>query len=965
MTKAALSGLLALLAAFAAVPSAAQSPGPDEAVISLDKFDSCGFVSRFSPNKIDPSCFQGLNNAVLDQDLSILRRNGFATYTPTPCANLQSIRGLFPFFGTDGSQYLVMQSSASMYSSKGDGTCTPIVSLNGGLSTTAQMSCVQGMGSLWCSDGVDPVFATNVVTTTANVVGAPLGKYIGFFRNRVMLSGVSGNLTNIYLSGQLNGMDWNLPAVQSSTSPAILNISGTNDGQPVSCLMGEYQNGYYIGRPYDTYLLSGYDLTDFAIRKVDEQIGCMDNNSHQTVNNTLMWLSHRGIESLTGTQINWTSYPIDPTIKVIIAAAGNSQAFVVNANNFTSGNLTASGPGAPVSATIAPGFLTVSSSTFVDNSTATFVNGTLVNVSTYGANVVALSVASNTVQGGNFASAADAAQWTLGGLSSGDLSSANAADGSTFSSINCGLGGKVGTVHCPFGASFCAYNARCSASVGFDNVSILSGATGGSINNNSSGPADSRTVTVAFPGANTSTSTVVCLSKSNSVSNIATCIGSGNEGILENVTTPSGFNALVDVKDYNSNGAFNVTTFANVRISSYPPSGTYTSAAFNTSFSTPTMGTVGIGLSSSAVVPITLQQQNSKDGVTWNPAVTLTQNSVAVSTVQYWRYIENFTTTNGTMTARSNGITSTFTNTGQQGLTAETTAYYITPCVNTSGMSSWGVMSVDAVNLGGSFSFQVSTGATCDSVIKSTSPWAAQTPNAIVTQSTAAFVAVRVLFTIDIATETPSLQDIGLNWNAGASRPNVASAQYQNKYYLFYTTSQASGAANDHAVVYDQNNHWQLFDDVHAASAALYLNQLFLGDSNSTGNVYLFDSGPTDAGGAFTFSFQTPDLDGGDPLAPKTFKRAYLILGAPSGLSTAGSFSCSYALSGSTVTYSLGTVNLSEAPETFGYFTAKFPFPAGQPSTGQWVNLSCTNTGTAGPLHVYGIRLVYTKQDWP
>lgn len=949
MTRAALLFVLALGGGLARAQTPAQAPVPEQ-VISLDRFDQCGFISRYAPNKIDPQCFQGLNNAVLDQDFSILRRNGYAAYLTSPCSGLQAVRGEWPFYGTDGSQYLLVLSSNTLFSSKGDGTCTPITGLTN-LSASATMSCVQGMGYEWCTDGVDPVFQTNV-TSTATVVQAPTGKYIGFFRNRLMIAGVSGFLTQVYLSGELNGTDWTLPTVTYSTSPAILNISGTNDGQSISCLMGEFQNGYYIGRNYDTYLLSGYDLRDFGISKVDQQIGCMDNNSPQMVNNTLMWLSHRGIESLSGTQINWVSAPIDPTIKVIIQAAGNSQAFTVNNANFTQGNLTASGPGAPISSTIFPGNLTVSSATYTDNSTSTFVNGSLVNVSTYGAAQLALTITSNTVAGGNMAGSG----FVISLNESGSPVSAGTANGSTFSTGASGACSGTKTISCPFSQAFCSYIAVTNGCIDQNyqtRVSVWDGATG-SLLGSTGIKAANTTLVVPIGTVATSSSVYICFSMASDPTNGTCATGAFSSMVKEAATTPVGWNVLVDVNSTFS--GYNIGTFGNVRVSSYPPTGTYTSATFDTTFSTPTMGTVTVGVSSNAVAGLTLQQETSTNGSAWSAPSALPNPSQATGGSRYWRYLENYTTTSGTVTATSTGLGT---------LVAETTGYYITPCVNTAGNMSYGVFSVNGVTNGGSFSFWISTGATCGAAVASTNTFTAQTPNSIITASTAPYIAARVLFNVDIASEAPSINNLAFNWNSGASRPPVASAQYLNKYYLFYTTSQVAGAANDHAVVYDQNAHWQLLDDVHAASAVLYLNQLFLGDSQATGKIYLYDSGQDDAGQAFTFSFQTPDLDGGDPLSYKTFKRAYLILSAPSPTTLSGTVSCSYALSGSPTTYSLGTVSLSEAPEQGGYFVAKLPFPASSPTTGQWVSLSCSNSGTVGPLRVYGVRLVYTKNDWP
>ena len=194
----------------------------------------------------------------------------------------------------------------------------------------------------------------------------------------------------------------------------------------------------------------------------------------------------------------------------------------------------------------------------------------------------------------------------------------------------------------------------------------------------------------------------------------------------------------------------------------------------------------------------------------------------------------------------------------------------------------------------------------------------------------------------------------------------MASAEYKNRYYMFYTTSTAAGAVNDHAVVYNQNQKWELDDNITAASAALYQNALYLGDSQATGTVYLYDTGSADNGQAYGFSFTTPDMDGGDPIAPKQWQSLYLVVGAQ-GVTTSGvTLNCSYTLDGSTDTYSFNNpIALNESPTQNGYFVAKVPFPSNQPTTSNWLNINCGNVGASGPIRIYQMRVLYTPDSWP
>ncbi len=1027
--------LLLLLASIAQAQNTqvGQSPSAPAPFVQVDNFRDCGLVTKISGSKLtDPGCFQGLKNAYLDEDGSIFRRAGYAVYDSSgACAGLKSVRGLWPFYGRDGSQYLIAFSSGTMFSSKDDNTCTAIPGLSN-LSQTATMTCIQGMGYEWCSDGADPVFYTNV-STSVFVPQAPYGKYIGFFRNRIVLAGVPGNLTNLYLSAELDGTNWNLPTTtQLTTSPTVINISGTNDGQGASCLLGQFQNQYYVGRQYDLYALSGYNNADFTLRKVSEQIGCSDNGSAREVNNVLMWLSHRGLEGLSGTQIQWLSEPIDPQVQDIVKTGPNLQGFTVNSANFAQGNLTASGAGAPISASIYPGNLTVSSANY---NTSSFVPGPQGGIATFFSNAdvvngsftqIPLSTypVNNNVGVGYYTYPPVGGYW--------------GTEGKSFAYTTINNTGFENPVSSPTfqGWHFVNIATACfsqtqnpaevlfgTASLKMTNISGAGCATAGA--SNWTGPFSMRIIDTAnynpatvldtnvissaavscppnnpfqtvfwstaplYTGANVvATSTQVAMEYV--ASNLAAWIYSDSfANPFSTVTMAMGWSqasATYGIAGPCSSGLTSglvpTPMFDNPQ-PSYPAQSSvfYPSQngpgftiiggsggnSFVNAFSTPTYGVLQATITSVGVggSTITFYGYNASG-----------QGVIAVSPGQQIKNTPVLSGTNGA----GGGVflAATFSNPNSAnpppsfsdfGLSEGTTAYYISPCITAPGNYAWQSVVSDAVSGGGSFSFWMSTSSvSCAAVTSPTANWIPVTANSIPSIPVSSYTAVRVLFNITVAppTQIPVLNDIFVGWQVGPARPPVASAAYNNRYYLFYTTATAAGAYNDHALIYDQNGKWVPFDDVHAAASALYLNNLYVGDSTSTGNVYQFDTGQDDNGQAYTFSFTTPDLDGNDALSLKEFQSLYLSLGGPNSATQASSLACSYAIDGATTTYSLGAVNLAEAPAQGGYFIAKLPFPltSGQAPTGHWVNISCSNSGSAGPLRVFGLRLVYTPEAW-
>ena len=958
MVKLVATFLLALLPAFVQ----AQTPSADEKVLDVNGFKDCGFISRYSPNKIPANCFQSVTNAYFDKDFSILRRQGYAKYNLTPCTGSQPIRGLWPFYATDGSQYIVAYSSSSMFASKGDGTCTPITGLSN-LSATAQMECVQGLGKLWCANGVDEMFWTTV-TATAAVTSAPIGPHIGFFRNRILVAGVPSNLTQLYMSGEIDGTDYTLPTVMFSTSPAIINIAGINDGLAVTCLMGEYQNQYLIGRKYDLYALGGYDNTNFTLRKVSNQIGCQDPKSVQEVNNTLMWLSYRGIEGYTGTQINRVSYPIDPTIGAIITAAGNtqSQTFTTQAD-FNTGNLVASGPGAPMSTTISPGNVVPSSwsittggldaswaMTDVDSTTAVIgyvdnfddgnITGNVTWTATPGYGVFSVDTTNLWVTGST----------TSGGTASMSTPISNSTGTWSFVVLSTGSVVRFNFISDsvdPFLFNGYRISVQPLASTPTERVSLgkilNSGFTLETINSAiDPNIADSNSHYYRVSRAKNGSITVAV----DGITVISTVAASG---------PTSGSYVVLASQD--SVGSISKQHFSKIKFPYFYEN--QVSSIYNTGISTPTWGPYSISFSSVSISSISLSIQSSIVGDGSGFQVLQTQSANQIIVADKKKYIRHHIYPS----PPESQIVSTVT---AVNLSAETTGYYITPCITAAGNTGWGNLNANAVTNGGSLSFSMSTSAvSCAQVTDpNNANWTPVTANSIIPVPVSSYTAVRVLFSMDSATQVPILNDMQISWNAGASRPPVASSHHDDRYWLFYTTNSAVGSVNDHAVIYDQNQKWTLFDDINAYSAAEYLNQLYIGDSNSTGLIYQMNSGQDDNGNPFNYSFKTADMDDGDPNMLKTFERVYIMLTAGDTTTGGSVLSCNYAIDGSTTTYPLGSYTFGESPEQSGYAVAKMPIPAGQPSTGHWINFGCSYIGANGPVGVYQIRLVYTPQAW-
>lgn len=366
-----------------------QGISPTEKEHDYGPFRECGLVTRWASNSISDSCLTVANNVYFDEDLSAYRRRGYGEYNITPCQDSKQIRGLWSYDANDGQRYIVIFSSNSLFWTKNQGDCNKIDTLPE-INSSAELECVPTLGRLWCTNGIDTPFWTTVTSTGTFGFDDYLNDYlrgtkIGSFRNRVIMSGIPGQLTRIRMSGEGDGEDWTIKIPGVSTTPASISISGLNDGKVVTALMGQYQNAYYIGREDDLWSLSGNDRRDFTLRQVSSQIGVKDGRSVKEKDNCLYWLSKRGVEGLCGTTIERASDAIRPIIDTVIRSYGNTRTKTYDTQaEWETGLYNTSLPQeGKTSTTIYPGSVVPSTWSHTNDEASEWSAGSLVDISTY------------------------------------------------------------------------------------------------------------------------------------------------------------------------------------------------------------------------------------------------------------------------------------------------------------------------------------------------------------------------------------------------------------------------------------------------------------------------------------------------------------------------------------------------------------------------------------------------------
>lgn len=194
-------------------------------------------------------------------------------------------------------------------------------------------------------------------------------------------------------------------------------------------------------------------------------------------------------------------------------------------------------------------------------------------------------------------------------------------------------------------------------------------------------------------------------------------------------------------------------------------------------------------------------------------------------------------------------------------LTSSTGTYY-SQVHTITGMNAWGNFSAQTFLNGGNISYFVRGSGSAFSVLSSTPAWTPQAVNSQITISTATFFQNREDFSVTLAAQDPILNSFTFQWFTGNKATQMASAVWDNRYWLSLTTS-TQDSANDAVLVLANNGAWADFD-IHAAGLVQYKNNLYHADSLATGNLYLDNKGYMDNGVPINAYIKTKDYTQGD-----------------------------------------------------------------------------------------------------
>lgn len=897
---------------------------------------SAGMYSYPSPNKIPDNGAALIQNFFTDIQSMAVERNGSTLLDTNIGGNLKSVSGLWRFVDISGNEWIIEYSSRSYYKHTVGGAPTVF----GFPTTTVNIPrAATNLGKIMFVDGVDADWTFDG-TTSSQIVSAPIGNNIIAWRTRFVIGDIVGAQSSLRFSEDGDETTWALGP--NATDPFSIQIGGANDGYPIRCL-GIYDDYLIAQRKYDTWAISGFDQDDVVNRNISTEIGCIEPATARPFDGAYLFLSWRGMEEMDGFTIKPISEPIRNVTDVLVKNTANQRSNIQTTQaDFDAGTIV---PLGQLSADITPGSVvlsTMAAQLLADNTTAQFVQGTIVNFETTTMTAPLLFVK----------------------LSSG-------------TQYACQTGMEEAGPGCP-----CSITQSFTAPYDFtlSSLTIRMSRDAAMTNNATLVLESSMGVTLATLGTLVMTAVPITPSLADMVFITSTTsfgLKGGTRYILAlngsgcQNTAPLGtcagasnimFYIYLTATPCNATGEiFNQSDTAlelNYSLSGYNniSTGTILSRTFNIGFDTHTWlwpwGPLNSNYTLSAGSTITFQTQVSPDGVTFDTLTTVPITTITTSTVkQYIRYKATATSTlpNALVT-----ISSVSMNAGPFISTGGTFTSQLLFIGNV--ITNWGPVSISDIKSSGTISYQF--GSTNTASIGAITNWTSITNGQVPSVSTNPYAAFRSSFTPTNGNAQMALAEFDTSWTEGGTIPAPISINYDRRYWLSLTTTSASSPTQDSIYVYQRNHTWTSLKGLNAASFALWRDQLMYGDSTTSGNVYRFDIGNNDNGNSISSQIVTKSYDGGTHYRDKDFRRSYLtFLGG-----NTGTFSLAFENEQSTGTYALGIANMSDGVgQTFEKYN--FPLDGTVPLQGREIQYTLTKTGTGDRLKLFDITLDFMVKE--
>lgn len=903
---------LALSLLFSPLASGAESVG----VYSFG-----GLNNAVDSSVIGQAQCQDCSNVEVNKEGNGIRKRGGYTEFLNLSNSAASVTTALTFKNSNGDECSIYVASGTVYRSINGATAVQVTTIT----PTARLWCTPNNGVATCfSSANDVPFSDNCVThTLRNTGGYPRGTANAFTQDRQLVAGTTDFPNRLHLS---KSGDFNTFTTGNDAIDAWTEDIGTGGDKIVGV---SYLNGRIL--VWKETSIIGFNCTD--------QFNCpaYDVTNNAGITSPEAMVTYKGYAyfkasdnefyATDGTPGNLEKISTEISSTTAALLTGKTRSNIqTNKDDFDSGNLTFNGPGAPMRTDIITGSVMPSSNTLVDTSSSNFAAGTLGSSLTVTSvdGSIQVSTTISPIYNGTFETG-NLTYWTCTKTRSDDncgvtpAAAISGVYGATVTAAVC-LPTADTTIRILDVNDVILYSKNWTS----DAISLVSGS-----------------VDLAALGLSTQALKIAFYAYGGA--------GAGSDSLL----TSSTFTAVSSITWTGVAGGCNSQQWSkldDVRVNRYfdqsqsSQTYTFTSQIFNTQFSTPIGGT----LTASSVTPVgtslsyQVRSASSTSGV-WTAWTNTTNLGRITQAKQYWQYVSSFTTNVGTSTPRLDDVS----------LVAATTGTFVTQCLNTTPINSWGTLEAAGSLSQGSFVFYNSTGTSCSDVGSS---WAAVSTGTTITISTTSAYKVRVDFGLNSATNTARLDSITVNWTEGSVAP-PSYATYWND-ALYFAVADA-GTTNNKTLKYDLlYKQWFPFDI--PMNAPYSYNNIFYFGCVNCGKVYKYSNikysqAPTsDAGSNINSYFRTKAFSGTDPHLENTYENISLIFRKQSG----GTVNATWRLNGGSSGSDTFSVNLSTGDNVVRHNES---FPIGQKGT--FFDLEFGNNSTY-PWEVLGFKVEFSPEPW-
>lgn len=806
-----------------------------------------GLVTDFDSSDICDTCAQDLQNVDVKNGYIAKRRGSTKQNTSVVGSHTaQPVRFLHEFVDSSNNFWLIFVTSNSIYGSKDGGVTNQLLTSTYGVTNTSRFAATNAFGKVYMVDGSTNAIIFDGTTVTASTA-IPKGKTIEFFAERLVVGGVTGSESTLYMSEAGDPLDF-VTDTDLDSDAFSTQIRQAN-GFPIRSAK-RFRNGLMVFKDnsMDFFTLSADGLT-FSQTPVSSRIGTTFPETVHSADNVIRWLAFDGFYEFNGAIVTRISEPIQSSLEGLTQLSSVSRFYTeTTKTSFDAGTSTG------VSTAVIQNSVVLSTWTDTDTTGSDFAAGTLTRLTTQTVSGdLYLSTANTNVENNGFesGSGADADNWDQTGF---QRTASETAGG-------CSITPDAGSW-------FMGDNGTTGAfkwSVLDSSDTVLSSST-------------FHNVTVSGDTNCVYTTTTVALSSYRG-RNIKVRVDDFTSSFI--VTSDLFFASGEDMtfRFATDGGALNTVigldTFTGGR--STHTTGSFTSSTFDTTLSSPAWLVSTITYQANGH-NVTFQTQSSADGVTFDSAVSHTPGSaVASANKRYLRYLISFST-NSTGSALPFVSDVTF---GARNLHGR----YLSGAFSTSGATSWFPFTGNVTTNDGSQTFEIYVDTDTDvtiqngavvigTVVSSQTITSGDTPS--ISIAGGSFARVGSTFTITAATQAPQMDDFTVNWAEGNSTFYPTGMYFDGDSY--WGVSVTSSTGNDTIFIYDLNKAWTKYTELPAFYTNLYRNRPFIG-SNIQGDIIKFqvDNLYTDYNDAAISAYWTSkDFDMGYPLTPKTLLRYYI-----------------------------------------------------------------------------------------